>query len=252
MRRILFFVLILTSSVIALQKAYAQCTPDPSCNDVGNPGEMCPEVLPPATVNVPYSQVVTIIPPATFLWNGQTVNINKIKVTKVENLPNGLSYACNPSNCEFPVTNPLTRYCILLSGTPTTAGTYPLKVYVVPYILVFGQPTALPEQIDSTSLVMVVNQSTGYEVVAANKFTVFNPQPNPFNSTVQISVYSPSTQPVVLQVFDVLGNRIYEEKAIANKGEYTFKFDGSTLKKGMYVYTINTGKEHFVKQLIKN
>lgn len=61
MNRILFFVLILMFSVLAYHKAYSQCTPDPGCNDVGNPGEMCPEVLPPATVNLPYSQVVTII-----------------------------------------------------------------------------------------------------------------------------------------------------------------------------------------------
>lgn len=233
-------------------RAFSQCTPDPTCTDVGNPGEMCPENLPPATVNVPYNQVVTVIPPSTFFYNGQTVQILKIKVSQVENIPPGLTYQCNPSNCEFVVTNPITRYCILLSGTPTTAGTYPLKIHVVPYITVFGQPMALPTQVDDTSLVMVVNQSSNYELINTSKFTVLNPQPNPFNSVVKIGVYSPSTNAVTLQVFDVLGNRVYEEKAVINKGEYTFKFDGSSLKKGLYVYTINNGKEHFVKQLIKN
>jgi len=231
---------------------YSQCSPDPSCMDVGNPGEMCPESLPAATVNIPYSQVVTVIPPSNFVYNGQTVNIVKIKISQVENIPPGLSYQCNPSNCEFTVTNPITRYCILLSGTPTTSGTYPLRVHVIPYISVFGVPTALPEQVDDTSLVMVVNQSSGYEILNASKFTVFNPQPNPFNTTVKISVYSPSSNFVTLQVFDVLGNRVYDERAAINKGEYTFKFDGSSLKKGLYVYTISNDKEYFVKQLIKN
>ncbi len=226
--------------------------PDNNCTDIGNPGEMCPEDLPPATVNVPYSQVLTIIPPSSFTYNGQNVNIVKIKISNVENIPSGLTYQCNPSNCEFTVTNPITRYCILLSGTPTTAGTYPLRIYVVPYIMVFNNPTPLPEQVDDTSLVMIVNQSSNYEIIKGSKFTVLNPQPNPFNSTVKISVYSPSSNSVTLEIFDILGNRVYEEKAIINKGEYTFSFDGSSLKKGLYIYKINNSKEYFVKQLIKN
>ncbi|MCX7862812.1 MAG: T9SS type A sorting domain-containing protein [Bacteroidales bacterium] len=250
MKHVLLFVALV--SIFYTNHLSAQCTPDPTCNDIGNPGEMCPETLPPATVNVPYNQVVTVIPPASFIYNGQTVSILKIKVTQVQNLPNGLTYQCNPSNCEFTVTNPLTRYCILLSGTPTTAGTYPLKVHVVPYISVFGVPTALPEQVDDTSLVMIVNQSSGIEITNTNKFYVQNPQPNPFNSTVKICGYSPSYQNVALQVFDVLGNKVYEEKTMIQKGEFTFKFDGSTLKKGLYVYTVTNGKEHFVKQFIKN
>jgi len=212
---------------------------------------MCPEDLPPATAGVPYNQIVTVIPPSSFTYNNQTVNIAKIKITQVQNLPNGLTYQCNPSNCEFTVTNPITRYCILLSGTPTTPGTYPLTIRVVPYILVLGVPTALPEQVDDTSLVMIVNQASGYEIVNTTKFTVLPPYPNPFTSTVKLSVYSPSTNNVVLQLYDVLGNLVYEEKAVVPKGEYTFKFDGTCLKKGVYIYKINTGKEYYVKQLIK-
>ncbi len=251
MKKVLSFVAFLTLTLFSYQQVNAQCTPDPTCNDIDNPGEMCPEDLPPATVGVPYNQVVTVIPPATFTYNGQTVTIVKIKVTQVENIPQGLTYECNPSNCEFVPTNPVTRYCILLSGTPTTAGTYPLKVHVVPYIMILGVPTALPEQIDDTSLVMVVNQSSGYEMINASKFTVLSPYPNPFTSTVKLSVYSPTNNNVELQIFDVLGNLVYQERAVVTRGEYTFKFDGSTLKKGVYIYKINTGKEHFVKQLIK-
>ena len=32
------------------------CTPDVSCIEVENPGQICPEVLPPATVNVYYDE----------------------------------------------------------------------------------------------------------------------------------------------------------------------------------------------------
>jgi len=252
MKKILLLTLAISATIFTYQNVSAQCTPDPTCNDIGNPGEMCPENLPPATVNVPYNQVVTIIPPASFNYNGQTVSINKIKITNVENIPQGLTYQCSPANCEFAPTTPVTRYCILLSGTPTTPGTYPLKVHVVPYILVFGTPTALPEQIDDTSLVMVVNTASYAQIVNSSKFTLLPPQPNPFNSTVSINYYSPYTSSIDLQIFDVLGNKVYEEKMIANKGENSFKFDGSNLKQGVYIYRVNNGRENFVKQLIKN
>lgn len=249
---LLFFSLLSGLNFTTIFNVSAQCTPDPTCNDVGNPGEMCPEVLPPATVNSPYSQVLTVIPPATFEYNGQTVSIDKIKITNVENIPQGLTYECNPNNCEFAPTTPITRYCILLSGTPTTPGTYPLKIHVVPYISVFGIPTSLPEQVDDTSLVMIVNTASYAQIVNSSKFTLLPPQPNPFNASVSISFYSPYTSSVDLQIFDLLGNKVYEEKMISNKGENSFKFDGSNLKQGVYFYTVKNNKEHFVKQLIKN
>ncbi len=252
MKKYLLFALFIGLNIAATLKVNAQCSPDPTCNDIGNPGEMCPEVLPPATANVPYSQVLTVIPPATFLYNGQTVSINKIKISNVENLPQGLSYQCNPSNCEFTPTTPVTRYCILLSGTATTPGTYPLRIHIIPYVTILGIPTALPEQVDDTSLVMVVNTASYAQIVNSSKFTLLPAQPNPYNATVNISYYSPYTTSVDLQVFDVLGNKVYEEKAISNKGENAFKFDGSNLKRGVYVYTVTNGRERFVKQLIKN
>ncbi len=252
MRKIILFVFAISLNLFVFQNLHAQCTPDGTCNDIGNPGEMCPEVLPPATVGVPYSQVLTVIPPATFNYNGQSVALTKIKVSNVENLPAGLTYQCSPSNCEFTPTTPVTRYCILMSGTPTQAGTYQLKIHVVPYITIMGVATALPEQVDDTSLVMVVNTASYSQIVSATKFTLLAPEPNPFNNVVSLSYYAPYTSSVNLQVFDVLGNKVYEEKMIAGRGENSFKFDGSTLKRGVYIYTVNNGREHFVKQLIKN
>lgn len=252
MRKIILFVFAVSINLLVSNNVSAQCTPDPSCNDIGNPGEMCPEVLPNATVGVPYNQVLTIIPPASFDYNGQTVPLSKIKISNVENLPSGITYECNPSNCEFTSTNPITRYCILISGTPTQAGTYQLKIHVIPYTIILGTETALPEQIDDTSLVMVVNTANYSPIVNTSKFTLFSPNPNPFNNIVKLSYYAPYISSVNLQVFDVLGNKVYEEKMVANRGENSFKFDGSSLKRGLYIYTVNNGQEHFVKQLIKN
>lgn len=230
----------------------AQCTPDPTCMDVLNPGEICPETLPNGVVGVPYSQTVTIIPPATATISGQTVNILKIKLNSVGNIPPGLTYQTNPANAEFAVTTPYSRYCTLISGTPTTPGTYHLSIKVIPYISVLGNPTALPEQSDDTSLTIIVTPTAGVSTVNYNKFSILDSKPNPFSYTAKIGFISPNSSEVKLKVFDIIGNIIYNETITATRGENYFDFDGIKLGKGMYIYNITNGKESYTKQLIKN
>ncbi len=249
----LYTVLITGFLFVFYINANAQCTPDPTCMDVLNPGEICPENLPDGTVGVPYNQVVTVIPPATGTVGGQTLTILKIKLKSVGNLPAGLSYQCSPANCEFAVTNPFTRYCILISGTPTTAGSYPLSITVTPYISVYGFPTPVTDQVDDTSLAITINPYTSsYSIVNMNKFSVLESKPNPFSFSSKIGFISPSTAEVKLTVFDVVGNLVYSEKMIGVRGENYFDFDGVKLGKGMYFYTITNGRESSTKQLIKN
>lgn len=230
----------------------AQCTPD-TCTDIGNPGEICPLNLADGTVGVPYNQIVTVIPPATGTIPGYgTVNIVKIVLTSVGNMPPGLTYQPNPSNGSFAVTTPATRYCILISGTPTTEGTYPLSVHVMPYINV-GVVIPTIEQVDDTSLAIIINPaSSGYSIVNMNKFSVLDCKPNPFSTSSKIGFISPNSCEVNLNIFDVVGNLIYNEKMKAIRGENYFEFNGTRLGKGAYFYNITNGKESVTKQLIKN
>ncbi|HXH17870.1 MAG TPA: hypothetical protein VNJ07_02215, partial [Chitinophagales bacterium] len=54
--------------------------------------------------------------------SGTVYPIKKIKVNSITGLPAGVTYQCNPSNCTI---NGGSKGCILISGTPTAAGTYP-------------------------------------------------------------------------------------------------------------------------------
>lgn len=231
--------------------SYSQCTPDPSCTDTLNPGEMCPEILPEGTVGVAYNQTVTIIPPATADLGSGTVTIMKIKISSVQNLPPGLTYTPNPSTGVFTPTNPITRYCVQMTGTPTVAGTYALKVNVIPYINVLGAPVPGPTQVDSTSLSITINNSSGINVVSNNKLSAFNPQPNPFQYSTRIGFFAPKTQTYELTVFDIVGNKLYAEKKMFNRGDSYFEFNGSKLAKGLYFYSIQNGSEKITRQLIK-
>jgi len=230
----------------------SQCTPDPLCIDTGATGEICPAVMPTGTVGVAYNQTATIIPPASGTVGTTTINLCAVKVVSIGNLPPGLTYATNPSTGYFPVTSPSTSYCALISGTPTTAGVYNLKITVTPYTTIVNC-TALPTNVtDSTSVSITINNATGINNFSVNKDNVLNCSQNPFISSTQIFYHSNLKEEIELKVFDMLGNIVYKEKLNAVIGENIFKFNGSNLHKGIYIYTVNNKKDVYTKKLIKS
>lgn len=249
----LYTLLIFASVVLsAANYSFSQCTPNPSCNDTLNPGEICPETLPDGTVGQPYNQTVTIIPPATADLGPPygTINIVKIKITNVTGMPGGLTYVTNPANGEFVVTNPATRYCVLISGTPDSAGVYPLSITVIPYINVGGFTVPGPSQVDDTSLSITIN-TAGTIYMNTNKIVSINPKPNPFQNTTLLGFYSNKSSLFEFTIYDLVGNKLYFEKIQAAKGENYFEFNGSKLPKGVYFYTIQNDYDKITRKLIK-
>lgn len=235
-------------SLISFQtnNIYAQCTPNSSCVDTDNPGEICPDTLPDGTIGIQYTQVVTIIPPATADVNGSTVNIHHITLDNVQNIPNGLTYTANATEMY-----PGNSYCVLISGTPTVSDTFKLKIYVTPYVEVMGTPVATTQQIDSTSLFIYVAQSAGIEYNSLKDFELLETYPNPFTFNTQIGFYTKSSSQVNLDIFDVLGNKVYSEQKNAIYGKYYFDFTGENLKKGIYIYNVTTNNKIISKRFVK-
>ncbi len=246
MKKYLAFLLLLTI-VIWGNNLSAQCTPDPSCVDSLNPGEICPEDLPDGEVGVPYSQVVTIIPPYESDLGSGTVTIHHITITGVDNMPPGLTYQANATDM-FPYNS----YCVLISGTPTTAGTYNLGVRVIPYISILGNPVATPEQTDDTSLVIVINESATIKDFNNKEFSLLGNIPNPFYSTSRIGFHNNTSETVELKVFNILGEKVYSEKTRSHTGDNYFRFNGEKLTKGVYIFSVTNGKKAYTKQLIKS
>ncbi|MFH2143471.1 MAG: T9SS type A sorting domain-containing protein [Bacteroidota bacterium] len=247
MRQFLLYTFLFAFISLININLYSQCTPDPSCVDAGNPGEICPLDLPNGTVGVPYSETVTILPPPTATISGyRTVTIFKIVITGVENLPPGITYTANATDM-FPGT----AYCVLLSGTPTTAGVYPLTIKVMPYISVLGNPVQTVEQVDDTSLAITINSSNGLYDVKSKTFQIINISRNPFSDYTQVGFYTPKSQKVSLKVYNVLGNEIYFENKTSSTGINYFDFTGNSLNKGVYILSITNGEKIFTKQIIK-
>jgi hypothetical protein len=103
--------------------AFSQpCNPDQACIDTADPGQICPMEFPNGYVGVAYALTVTFIPPATYEAYGQQLAVQKIVINEVTGLPPGLEWDTDAE--EFIPTEPITRYCGIIFGTPTQEGEY--------------------------------------------------------------------------------------------------------------------------------
>jgi hypothetical protein len=75
--------------------------------------------------------------------------------------------------------------------------------------------------------------------------------PNPFNPSTSIEFALPRQEHVVLEVFNVLGQRV---ATLVNEtrpaGYYTEKFNGAGLASGIYFYRMSTGGLIFLKKML--
>lgn len=228
----------------------AQCTPADSvgCPDPENNGEICPDSMAVAIYGIAYSEVVTILAPPVYMYLGNPVPINKIVLNDVSNLPPGITFATNAAASTF---YPGTRYCILMSGTPSATGTYTLKIKVGVYITFLGNPVYVGEQVDSTSLSMIVLPATSIDEQDRSLTSQVSLQPNPFDHQTSIGFYSQHQQQAVLEVINLLGEVVCRESMVAVPGRNKFLFDGSSLKPGVYQTNVFIGDARLNGKLVK-
>jgi len=227
---------------------HAQCEPDTEgCIDVDEPGQMCPRILPDATVNVPYEVVLTVIPPSAFEVPGiGTYEIAYITVDSVKNTPAGLDWEANAD-----IFYADTAYCILIHGTPAEAGTRTLAITVTAYV---QGPTGIiptPPLTDDTSIVVTVQEPAGFDPSRTHEFQVMPNIPNPFSETTTLGFYTPHDELVDLVVFDILGKKVHDETQGFPPGEHRFGFTGEDLQPGTYIYRIIRSGEVHTGKVIK-
>jgi hypothetical protein len=227
--------------------AYAQCTPDTiNCKDVLTPGQICPEILADGYLGLPYSQTVTILPPASATFNEFPVTIVKIKIDTVKNLPPGIVYAVNATEMY-----PGTAYCVLVSGTPTQVGEYMLNISVIPYINVLGEIVELQPVENDTSVKITIYESNAVNDLAEDAFDVIENRPNPFTETTTIGFLMNESAEVKLTVHNNSGMLVYSEEMHAKPGRNFFRFTGEDIGPGHYIYSIVGRQNVHIGKMVK-
>ncbi len=75
--------------------------------------------------------------------------------------------------------------------------------------------------------------------------------PNPFNSATIIRYLIPSSSPVIMRLYDVLGTEVETlVNEIKSAGKHQVSFDASGLKSGVYYYSLQAGKYIQTKKLL--
>lgn len=75
--------------------------------------------------------------------------------------------------------------------------------------------------------------------------------PNPFEDIINISFTLQESQLVKIEIMNDLGQKVGEVEDFYNKGWNEVKIDGSSFRKGLYLFSINIGGKKEVSKLIK-
>jgi hypothetical protein len=89
------------------------------------------------------------------------------------------------------------------------------------------------------------------DVTGPVEFALFQNYPNPFNPETVIRFEAPASSFVNLSVYNTIGEKV---ATIVNeqveKGVHLWRFDGSNLSSGIYIYRLTTGDKVFIKKMM--
>ncbi|MCK4464825.1 MAG: T9SS type A sorting domain-containing protein [Bacteroidales bacterium] len=242
----ILYLFIATFMLISPDYSFSQCIPDTTCEDIGDPGQICPDSLPDGTVGIYYEHTATILPPKTAEIEGTNYLIIKIILDTIINFPPGITYQASAKEMY-----PDTAYCAIIQGTPTEAETYMLKIKVIPFINYLGYIIAGDTVVNDTSLAITIHATSNVGSLNYNGFYGFQNRPNPFSDYTRIGCFCDKSCVLELKIFNLVGQVIHKEELYASKGKNLFKFDGSDLKSGTYLYTISNARGKYSGKLIK-
>jgi hypothetical protein len=242
----ILFIFIAAIILFRPNNSFSQCVPDTTCEDIGDPGQICPDSLPDGTVGIFYELTATILPPKTAKIDTIDRIIIKILLDTITNFPPGLTYQASAKEMY-----PDTAYCAIIQGTPTETGTYNIKIKVIPFINIYGFIVAGDTVVNDTSLAITINTASNVESMNYSRFYGFRNIPNPFNDFTRLGCFCEIPSEVELKVCNMMGRLIYKENIYAVKGSNFFEFNGYFLNPGTYIYTISNKLDIYSGKLIK-
>ncbi len=256
--------------------AQALCTPDISCVHPDSTFGICPDSatgLPAGIIAQAYTVTMSIKIPGSTTVSGTTYPLTHLALTDVlvdtagggtyialSNL--GLSYLGSGTNSpsggaagitgytmtKFGYWNAPGQSCVIVSGTPNKAGTFPIRIKSEARVNV-GMFIWAPVP-DNNNYRIIVNVPVGIELLHSAKFEVVQNAPNPFNDKTEIKFSSVNTTVVEFKVYDLLGSVVYNSSVKAEKGLNTIVLEANSFVPGVYMYAIKNGNSTITKRMV--
>lgn len=206
---------------------------------------------------LPYEFTFTLAMPDSIDWEINpdvftTQYLVDISLDTIMGLPPGLDYTCGPEDCIFLNDTSVTLAslgCLLISGTPTAIGTYPVTVKTKAR---FGLGFVSLDMPMLEYEMLVEADSTPVNIISPVQDIIGVRQnvPNPFSTSTEIMVDSKDSGEFDFKVYNLIGKMVHERKVRFVKGENSIQFDGSQLHTGLYFYAIGQGKDVVTRRMV--
>lgn len=214
-------------------------------------------------VGVPYAQNITIKVPLDTVQTPVKICFTRFELLVPPsypnyNLPPGLTLTGNPSSLKFPGN---ANSCAIISGTPTTAGTYTLHFQVDVYGTTIFSSQSCPTPVNPNTGSKISTQNIDYYIINispasgiaeksfAQNFQLF---PQPASGQLFISFQSPTSETLQFNLTDITGKTISTQKINTVTGNNTITIDVSNIESGIYFYTITNQTEKMTGKVIIN
>lgn len=259
-----FYSLIVASALTTA--AFAQCSVSPLANlTVLNP--LPTNDLPSGSVGLPYNGSGVSI---TFAASGQPIDpatlavlipnlslpipaglasfsVTRVQVTGVSGLPAGLTAVSSDTPADWSSD----AGCYLISGTPTTAGSYDITfntILTIHYVVTLGGQSGdftSPEA--PVKYTTVVNNNASITEFSAAGFNLF---PNPATENFSISYPSTNADMATIEVTDLSGKVVYVANKSINAQGGSIQISTDGLANGMYHVTFKAGDIRTASKLV--
>lgn len=246
--------LLVGSFILAAGAANAQCVPNPLYAD--SLYGIWPDTVDnfaAGVVGEPYFQQIDVmVPQDAGLVNPTFAGIllDSIALTSVTGLPPGLTYTCN-SHTSAPCSYLTSQLgCAAITGTPTTAGEYPLTLSVTAYASLFGSAVPIPQ--DFGGYRIVVSEGVGILEAGIAGLRGVQNVPNPFTTTTSIEFNLARAGEVRVRVFSLVGEELWSRTVAGKAGVNKVPFERGALQDGVYLYKVETGRDAFTGRMVLN
>ena len=246
--------LLTLSLAIATIFAIAQCTPD---SQFSAPGIYPDSVtgLSPAYVGQAYNEIITIITPldTTVVYNGTSLDVTvlSIELTSLTGLPASFSYDCEAGNCSF--AGGVTSCAVLSSGQVLISelGLHQIIINTTTTVDAgFGIQIPQDDVIDYYYIEVLNGTASNLNQFNDLTFELKEVLPNPVVNNAKIQFISGTPEAVTFKVYNLLGEEIESQFINSQRGVNTINVNTTSYSEGMYLYSINNGKEVLTKRMI--
>jgi len=213
-----------------------------------------------AEVNMPYEQVLYFKIPEDAnniddTYPVGTANIDSVQLTGIT-YNNGVSFVpisglglavdCSPSSCMF---LPNQQYCGRISGTPNTAGVFPVTINVDAYAtVVFLGPQVVPYEFPD--YVLTVNGPLSVIEPAGKSFSVAKLYPNPASNSATLPVSLTSNEKIDVTVINLVGKSVLSKSFNGVRGMNNIPLNLESFESGVYLVTVKSAQHSSTQKFV--